>query len=466
MRVDRLSMGAVLLAGFGLVLCLGLLYGVLFARRMAEVQREAEGINRRYAHAQELLTTVRTQVLLGAIYVRDGLLDQTPGATSLYRRQLEAALDSATDALRRYELVVESKAVRTRMQQLAAQVADFRVTVLDVLGGDVPRLPREARMLLRSRIIPKREGVIAVFQEVEDLNRGAVAERQAATAAIYRAMERRVWAQLAVTLAAGFIIGYVATRRVEFLESRLQQEQRRDAESARDLHRLSSQLVTAQEDERRTIARELHDEVGQVLSAIKVELAVAQRSVDATGGPAHLLADARAITERALHTVRNISHLLHPAMLDDLGLAAAIEAHTREFRRRYDIPIEFVHERMDGRLPQSVELAAYRLIQEALSNVAKHAHASSCRVELLRFPESVRLAVEDDGVGFDPSGAGATGARDGLGLLGMRERVSQLRGSIRVDTWPGRGTKLSVVLPTTWPLGSASPAGQPADEAV
>ncbi|MFN7918049.1 MAG: sensor histidine kinase [Vicinamibacterales bacterium] len=463
---DRLSMRIILLAGFGLVLGLGLMFGVYFARRMADVQREAEDINRRYAVSQELLTTLRTQVLLGAIYVRDALLDQTPGSTAEYRRRLEATLEAATAALQKYEPVIDSESERAPIRQLKTQFADFQQTVLDALASDSTQQPREARLLLRNRIIPKRESVIRVFEDVELLNRNAVAHRQSAIAGVYRTTERRIWVQLAVSLCASFVIGFVAIRRVETLEARLLEQQRRDAENAHDLQRLSAQLVTAQEDERRTIARELHDEVGQVLTAIKVELAVAQRTVDGIGGSSLLLADARSITERALHTVRDLSHLLHPAMLDDLGLAAAVEAHVREFRRRHDLPTEFVQERMEERLPQAIEVAAYRLVQEALTNVAKHARATVCRVHLQRLTNTVLVTIEDNGVGFDHAATSVNGEPAGLGLLGMRERVAQLYGSIRVETAPGRGTRIAIVLPTTGSAGGAVSGPRVMEETV
>lgn len=449
--IDRLTMRHVLLAGFGLVLALGALQGVYFARRMAAVQVETEGINRRYAHAQELLTTLRTQVLLGSIYVRDALLDQAPESHAAYRRLLEITLRSADEALHRYEPVTDSDAGRETVRQLTLQVADFRQSVLDALPSDAGHQPREARLLLRTRIIPKRQSVIRVFEDVEVLNRGALTQRQAELADVYRTTQRRVWWQSAFLLGVFCVIGVAATRRVEFLETRLYEQQRRDAESARDLQRLSSQLVTAQEDERRTIARELHDEVGQVLTAIKVELAVAQRAVDHVGGSPTLLGDARSITDNALHTVRNLSQLLHPAMLDDLGLVASVDALVREFRRRHDIRAEFLQAGMTRRAPQAIEVAAYRLVQEALTNVARHAQASTCRVELQGLAHTLFVTIEDDGVAFDESSlAGSADPARGLGLLGMRERVAQLRGSIRVDSWPGRGTRVAIVLPSDW----------------
>jgi signal transduction histidine kinase len=231
------------------------------------------------------------------------------------------------------------------------------------------------------------------------------------------------------------------------LEAHLRRQRARDVQNTRDLQRLSAKLITAQEEERRSLARELHDEVGQVLTAIKVELAVAQHAVEAAGGPAHLLDDVRGMTDGALHSVRDLSHIVHPALLDDLGLPAAIDWHLKSFSKRYRIRAELVHDGMEARLTPETEATAFRIVQEAVTNVAKHAAATTCRVSLGRHGDTVLVTVEDDGVGFNAVNTQQQGARVGLGLIGIRERALQLRGTLRIQSGPGTGTKLTVELP-------------------
>jgi signal transduction histidine kinase len=173
---------------------------------------------------------------------------------------------------------------------------------------------------------------------------------------------------------------------------------------------------------------------------------VAERAVE-SGGGAMALQDARSITEGALATVRDLSHLLHPAMLDDLGLPAAVEWHLRGFGRRYGIRVDLIQHGRAERLAPEIEAAAYRIVQEALTNVAKHARATACSVQLERKDHLLRVVIEDDGVGMEEGYAGAIGARSGLGLIGMRERASQFGGSVRIDTAPGKGTRVIVELP-------------------
>jgi signal transduction histidine kinase len=215
--------------------------------------------------------------------------------------------------------------------------------------------------------------------------------------------------------------------------------------NTRYLQHLSTRLIGAQEEERRTVARELHDEVGQALTAVQVELSVAQRRLKAAGQAPALLGDAESITHTALQTVRDISQLLHPALLDDLGLAAAIEWQARTFEARHGIRVEVQQAGLARRLPREVELAAYRIVQESLTNVAKHSRASSCRIMLRRQDANLEIVVEDDGRGFEPSDT----ADRGLGLIGMRERAALLSGRIAFESGRGAGTRVDVRLPVS-----------------
>jgi signal transduction histidine kinase len=437
---------AALYLGFGLTLGLWLFAGYYFTRRVAGVQREAAAINARYMHAQERLSSVRAQILLGSVYVRDALLDPNPGVADEYRRQLHETYRTIDETLQQYVPVLDSSGERLRVERLRREIDDFRGTMLAVLESDSRRWPADARMLLRTRIVPKREAVIRVADEVQSLNRVAFVQQQTEVAAIYRAAQSRLWQQLGLALAASVGIGLLATIYAGRLEGRLRRQMARDVENTHDLQRLSRQLINAQEEERRSIARELHDEIGQVLTAIKVELSLAQRTVEAAGGPADTLDDARSITDGALQTVRDLSHLLHPALLDDLGLPATIEWYLRGFSRRHGISVDLVHERMDERFVPEIEASAYRIVQEALTNVAKHAQATTCRVYLQRLATTILITIEDNGIGFDLAETQQPGRR-GLGLISVRERVSQLRGTVRIETAPGKGTRLTVELP-------------------
>jgi signal transduction histidine kinase len=161
------------------------------------------------------------------------------------------------------------------------------------------------------------------------------------------------------------------------------------------------------------------------------------------------------LTENALHTVRDLSRILRPPMLDDLGLLPALEAYLVAFSKRHHLRAELRHEHLDDRLAPDVELAAFRIVQEALTNIAKHARASSCLVSVRLVDERVLITVEDDGIGVDAATM-ASGALGGLGLLGMRERATHLGGTVHLETIVRRGgARVRVELPARWRVGIA-----------
>lgn len=205
----------------------------------------------------------------------------------------------------------------------------------------------------------------------------------------------------------------------------------RDRLAARtdELEHLSRLLIRVQEDERRRIARELHDEAGQVLTAVKIELELDGRL------------EAGALVGRALAQVRDVSNLLRPAALDDLGLVAALRALVDDFalRTRIDVALD-----LDGVTrpdDPEVEVAVYRVIQEALTNVAKHAHATQARVRVRGGAGALSVVVDDNGVGANEA------ATSHLGWLGMRERVTALGGRLDIERAPAGGVRIAVDIP-------------------
>ena len=161
-------------------------------------------------HAQELLSTVRAQVLIGSVYVRDALLDPDPASADAYRRQLQDTYHAVDQALQQYVPVLDSQAERERIGRLRREIDNFRTTMLEVLASDSSRWPAEARLLLQRRIVPKRELVIRVSEEVQALNRETFVQQQAGIAEII-ASQRRVWRQLGLALAASLGIAVLAS---------------------------------------------------------------------------------------------------------------------------------------------------------------------------------------------------------------------------------------------------------------
>ena len=445
-RIERLSVRTALAIGFCVTLGLWLYTDYAFTRRIETVQREAADVAARYMRAQELLATVRAQVLLSSVRVRDALLNPTPDELQQYREQIEAAHRIITMALADYEPVMRSGVESEQISRLQSEVNQFHATSIDVLTDAAGRRPVEIREVLNRHIVPRREAALAISEEIQSLNRRAFVQQQADIAEIHRAAEADSRQSLGMALVVGLGVVLVTSLYATRLEGRLRVQLARDAAISSELQQTAAKLIGAQEEERRTIARELHDEVGQVLTALKVELAVAQREMAAGGGPAETLAEANHIADGALRTVRNMSQLLHPAALDDLGLAAAIDSALRGLARRQAIRAELHQAGMRDRLPREVELAAYRIVQEAITNVGKHAHATRCDVHLTQLEDRLLIEVEDDGVGFVEDAQRPIIAR-GLGLISVRERATRLGGSFNILSAPGQGTRLIVSIP-------------------
>ena len=201
-------------------------------------------------------------------------------------------------------------------------------------------------------------------------------------------------------------------------------------------------VVEAQELERKRLARELHDETGQALTSILLGLKSLEQALDSDEGREGV-ASLRDLVVSTLQDVRRLAVELRPSALDDFGLAPALERLVDTYGRQAAVPVHLEIRLGDERLPAEVETTLYRMVQEALTNVAKHADATSISILLTRTPSSVRLVVEDDGAGFEPGGARG----GGLGLPGMRERVALVDGRLRIESAHGKGTTLVAEVP-------------------
>ncbi len=221
-------------------------------------------------------------------------------------------------------------------------------------------------------------------------------------------------------------------------------------ESRQQLQNLSSQLIEIQEKERKRISLELHDEMGQALTAVELELAAIEKELPSSLAPTirERLAETRSIVDQASEQIRELSLDLRPSMLDDLGLVPTLRWHLNRFSKRTNVEVKFEAIDLDERLGSDVETVLYRVVQEAINNVSKHAEARKVIVRLQREGEAIAAYVEDDGKGFDANEILVGGAPEsGVGVLGMRERVVILGGQFNIQSHRGRGTQISVEIP-------------------
>ena len=219
--------------------------------------------------------------------------------------------------------------------------------------------------------------------------------------------------------------------------------------SAAELQALSRQLVELQESERRQLSRELHDRVGQNLTALKINLDILQTGLASHGSDEvrARLADSAALLDATMDTIENVMSELRPPMLDDHGLAAALDWHARNFSMRTGIAVAVRGSEPFVRPSPQVEIALFRIAQEALNNVAKHARAHRVEIELDYSNGECVMSVQDDGIGFDGAAIASDKPKPGLGMVTMRERAQAVGGRFEVQALPGRGTQLTVRAP-------------------
>jgi len=238
-------------------------------------------------------------------------------------------------------------------------------------------------------------------------------------------------------LVVGACIAVASARILERLRASLARRQR-------ELALLSARLMSVQEEERRRLSRELHDEFGQSLTAVNAYLWLIERQAATDPDALHArVAEARQVVSKTLVAMRELSQLLRPSVLDDFGLVPSLDSHLKAFAERHEIETSFTADGLPDRLPAEMETALYRIAQEALTNVARHAHARHVRIALAAGNGDLRLDIEDDGVGFP--GRNAHGGRIGTGLVGIRERVRALGGVVTLHS--GKGARLRVTVP-------------------
>jgi len=278
----------------------------------------------------------------------------------------------------------------------------------------------------RRQLSERRESMLHVAGEIGQSLDSEWRRGEARLSALYGRLRWILGAEMALVAGLGLVLSVGAARRLLQLEG--------------ETRSLSAQLERAQEEERRSIARELHDEIGQAMSRIVLDAGRARNLTESPVVRLQLAAISES-AERTVEAVRRIALSLRPSMLDDLGLVAALEWQAREVGNRSGLDVEVCAEDSAGEMPDLQRTCIYRVTQEALQNCVRHASASTVRVGLTQAEKSVTLRVQDNGKGF------RTGRTRGLGLLGMEERVARLGGRMRLRSELGRGTTLTVELP-------------------
>jgi signal transduction histidine kinase len=425
--------------GLGFMLLIMGLSGVASIQETRRIHQQILSVEDSYRHIENVVEGIRADTSGADILRRDRLLDSSVAGED-YARRLKG-LRSRTDA--------DLERLRALRQQQESRVFDRLETALrdywDTAAAEFQASPlKNETASVRDQFASQSKKIFAVTEELGKLNEENFEARRRELSRAVENLQNDIWETMLTALCLGAIIAGASVFRISSLEKESAEYQTATKQAEKQLRQLSQQLVSSQEQERKSLSRELHDEIGQLLTALRMELGNLERSRAAAGGEADThLEQAKKLAETTLKTTRDIAMGLRPAMLDLLGLGPALEWQTREYSRRYKTPIQLDVAGDLRDLPDPHRTYLYRIVQEGLTNCARHAQAKNIRVSLTDANGQLAVTVEDDGVGFDQHG----GVAYGLGLLGITERVRELCGKIAIQSEPGKGTRLEVMLP-------------------
>ncbi len=437
--VRRRAPWLVLWLGFGglLVSIIGAAAGTL--RTLDRVRIDENHIRKSFLERLGALDQIRSQIYLSGTYVRDLLLSPDASGAAAQSARLASLKGDTQTAIQTYSRRLEPEE-REPFLALQNEIEEYWRVLNQTIAWTPDERNQKRDSFFYDELIPRRTAMLQIADRIALVNEHGLTRSEERLAASYGSLRRSLMVTFGVALAGGFILALLTIGYTLRLERELERRLEENAHARADLQELSARLVRAQENERRTLARELHDEVGQSLSAILMEAENAEFAEDLSEIREHL-ASVRTLAEKTVNEVRDLALLLRPSMLDDFGLVPALNWHAREMTKRTGLNVVVTADDDADDLPDEHKTCIYRLVQEAVNNSARHANARTVEVVVRHEGSRVQFSVRDDGAGFD------TRFVRGLGLLGMEERVRRLGGQLQLDSQLGRGTLISAQLP-------------------
>lgn len=429
-----------LLIGLAVILAVVAGFSIYALRQIASIEAlQVETIDRNRRASLQLLRIQNDLNQLG-LTMRDMLDAEEPYPLTAWRAQLERIRLDLEDALKQEASLapVDRDPIQTRFLQDA--VRQFWTSVDQMFSMAESGREDLARSLIRTSLQAQQASLATTVARLLVQNTEVEQQASERTREIYRGIQRNIWIFLAAILATIVLTSayLVWSNRRLFAGLAALSEQKSD---------LVRRLISVQEEVLRSVARELHDEFGQILTAIGAMLQRVEKKRLPEESPLRDdLQEIRDAAQTALEKMRGLSHALHPAILDDAGLEQAIDWYLGVFERQTGIPVHYEKEGQSPEMPQKVAVNVYRVLQEALNNLAQHSRSPDARVRMVFAPERLTLEVEDRGVGLEPAGGDA---RNGIGVVAMRERAELLDGRLEFEQPPGGGTRVRLEVPIT-----------------
>jgi len=414
--------------------------GFYSLQKAVEIQARNIQMRRDFASRDRTLDNIRSGLLQSGNVARDYLMEPGQNATEPLRAELTSIHNDMEVALLDYSRSLRPDEMLP-FQELSAEVRSYWTTLNPIFTWDPSVKRDQSREYLRHELIPRRTTVLTMTRDIGILNEQALKEEEQRTDDVFLQFRQRVQFITVFGLFLGLLLAALTVFHTLRLEKIADRRYKESLHTQKELKNLSARLVDAQESERRAISMELHDEIGQSLGALLMDIDYLATIPIHDASLRDRLEKMKTLGGNAVNAIRNMSLLLRPSMLDDLGLVAALEWQAREARKRAGLAVDFTEENVSDALPEEHKTCVYRLVQEALNNCLKHAAATRLRIVLRQEPNRLVLHVQDDGRGFDSKRI------RGVGLLGMSERVHHLSGTFEIESEEGRGTRLRVTLP-------------------
>jgi signal transduction histidine kinase len=440
--VQPMQWGAqvVLLASFGGMLGLMLFAGIDSLRALRQIQSRNVQIRQTFLLRNRALEEIRSALYQSGTFTRDYLLERDASRAETYRASLQKVRGEMDAALGRYSHSLDA-GEQAPFSALQARIADYWKVLDPISHWDAKEKLARSDAFMHRELFPRRATTLEIADRIGAVNEQELNNGDERLKALFDRFRYRLVLMLAITMGIGALLAVATIRHILRLARDADLRYRQVALAQAKLKDLSARLVDAQEQERRAISRELHDEVGQSLSALLMELGNLGAVAPGDAELRSHVESIRKLAESSVNVVRNMALLLRPSMLDDLGLVPALQWQAREISKRTGLAVTVEAENVADDLPEEHKTCIYRVVQEALNNCARHAFARSVRIEVVQESGRIRLSVLDDGLGFN-----STHTR-GLGLLGMEERVTHLGGRFHLQSEPGHGARLRIEIP-------------------
>jgi signal transduction histidine kinase len=442
---QTLGKRSVLRTGYAVVIGVLVLSVVEAYRIQVSVSQQHEDIYRRYVDEETQLNTLRRNLWQAGNYVRDFFIRATAEQAQMLRSQLEALQAEDTQALDHLAHLSPPSPVGPGMRK---SLNEFWAVLNPVPATMLHASNEEQYEFIQREIVPRRGQLYSAMLDLSDADKRHLQDNDKQFADSNRSAAQHLLLMLGLGVLLSLLVVLFSLHHAENLERQADRNYAEVEQARRELQQLSARLLEVEEEGRRRLSRELHDEIGQTLALLQIQITNALAALP--GQPARLreqLERARSLAERTVQTIRNISVLLRPALLDDLGLVPALQFQLEDFLDRSGIACEFVEENVADNLPDAVKTCIYRVVQEALHNCEKHSGAGKVRVTVRQLPDCLAVEVEDNGRGFQLNDKKMPNQTTGLGLLGIRERATIAGGSLVIDSGPGRGTRIVFRIP-------------------